>query len=527
MPPAPTTPLRTSIELVGSGNAPRKRARVNYGGGSNRLIRSATQNNFRKRIPLLDADFHRNVNSYGRRTLLTLGRYIYFAFSPIRQAVKEQSEFAASTFLPEYRGADALWKQEAEDLLWEHDRWADVAGPPYTMRTYRKSLVRAALTDGDIGTIYVRDKATGLPYLQVIPSHRIGSDSASDVVEGGPFDGASIIDGVIVDSGLRPIAYRVYTGGDGQADFVDISARSMALHFIPHFPGQLRGVSEIGLAAWDCQDLEESNRFELLAQKAGAGRVFVEYNEEGEPLPGGDFIGSPASGSTTTKTPSGLFTETIDQGINTYFKANSGSSLEPVRFDRPSSNQQDFAKARLREVLGAMGTSLDFTLDPTGIGGHASRVLLEKLNRNLASLREEMVEPAVRRFDAFRIAVFMDTGDLRTVEDWHRIEYQGPPEWTGDRKHDSDVDAQEVRMGFKTRTSVASKRNGEALADVRKIRLAEAKEHLTQAKELSEEFDIPMDTAMRLLQDDGNGGSQPATKEDVQKASEKKEEGEE
>jgi len=491
-----------------------RRRVISYGSG-NKLVPAAEQNNRRKRVPLLDTDLHKNISSHGRRTLMSLGRHIYFSYEPIRQAVNENAEFATSSFLPEYRGVNKEWKNLAEETLWQHDRWCDLAGPPYCMRSYRVGLIRECMRDGDVGTVYVvRD---GQPYLQVIPSHRICSEVREGTVTDGEFDGAQIIDGVIVDDYMKPIAYRVLTGDlADSSQFRDIPAHSMMLHFRPMMPQQVRGISEIGLAAWSMQDLSESRRFELLAQKAGAGRVFQEWNEEGEADTMSDFVTSPTDGSTTSDTPSGLWTEKIDEGINTYFKANSGSRLEAVKFDRPSSNQREFSAGVMREILGSLGTSYDFTIDATKIGGNSSRVLMEKLNRLLRSLQDLVVEPAVRRFDAFRLALFMENGVLPMQEDWNLIEYQGPPRWTGDRKNDADVDSGMLRNGTTSRSRVVSMRTGEALSDVRDARQREADDLFTRAKELANKFDIPFELALSRLEDDGAKSDPNVSNQDEQ-----------
>ena len=418
-----------------------------------------------KRVPFLDTDFHRNITEQGRKMLLTLGRHIYFTSECIRQAVKEMAEYSTSTFMPEFRGrTDTQWNKEAEAMIHDHNRYCDLAGPPYSMRTYRRALAMAAFVDGDIGTVYAH--VNGQPYLQVIPGHRICSGMES-IVEGGEYDGAEIIDGVIVGPYMQPLAYRVLTGDASDVkQYVDVPATSMCLHFIPDMPGQLRGLSAIGIAAWSIQDITESRRFELLAQKAGAGRVFAEYSESGGFDTTAGYASAPTSGADTSSHASGLWREVIDEGINTYFKANSGERLEAVKFDRPSANQQAFAQSVARDNLGSLGTSYDFVTDPTKIGGNSSRVMLEKLNRNISAIQDLMIEPAVRRFDAFRLGTWIDGGVLRPNSEWWMREYQGPPRWSGDRRYEAQAALLEVKAGVNTRDKWAISLS-EQLDDVR------------------------------------------------------------
>jgi len=500
-----TQAVKSPIHITGRGRFEIERGRTpqrSYRGGGNQLIPSSNYSNKRKRVPLLDTDLYRNVSDHGRRFLLSLGRHIYFSCDSIRQAVNEQAEYAGSIYLPDYRGADREWKNESEEMMYQHDRWCDIAGPPYTMGIYRRNLIKSIATDGDMGTVYVLGE-DGQPYLQTIPSHRISSVVTDSIVKGGPFDGAGIIDGVIVGPQLQPLGYRVITGeGSSVESYRDIPTASMCLHFIPEFPGQLRGLSKIGLAAWSIQDLNDSKRFELLAQKAGAGRVFQEWNEEGEAQINADFMSGPTSSDTTANTPTGLWREEIDEGINTYFKANSGSRIEAVKFDRPNANQRAFAESVMREVLGSLGTTFDFLIDATKIGGHSSRVMLEKINRSIRATQDLALEPAVRRFDAFRLGTWITNGQIRSVEDWHNIEYQGPPAWTGDRRYEAEADAMEVKMGIKPRSKWAGSR-GEALVDVRDMKQAEVEDLFRRAKDVAERWDVTIEMALARLEDDG------------------------
>jgi hypothetical protein len=459
-------------------------------GGSDNMIPQARQTWDRKRVPLLDQDLHRNLTKYGRKVLLSIGRHIYFSSGAVRGAVEEQCLHAAGSFMFESRSADKAWGESAERLLNRHDRMCDVAGHPCTARTWRKGMIRALYLDGDVGTVWIKGE-DGQPYLQVIPSHRICSEA--DEVEGGEWDGYRMIDGVIVNEQNRPVAYRVLTGDCNSMDeFVDIPATSMCLHFRPVFAGQVRGLPELGLAGWDMQDLEESRRWELLAQKGAAARVFQEFNEDGEAPVGADHIIAPTSGSDTSATASGLFREVIDGGLNTYFKANSGSRLEAVKFDRPSRNQQDFAAQIWREALAGARLSVDFNLDLSKIGGAAFRLLCEKINRNHEDLRCEVLEPACRAFDFFRLGMFIESGALPAAADWFEWEYQGGAEITPDRRYDADLTAQNIRIGITTR-------------DIRNIREQEADDLFERASKLHDKYPgLPYEIILSRLEYDFN-----------------------
>jgi len=450
------------------------------------MIQAATQNSDRKATPMLDLDFHRNVSSLGRRVLLSIGRQLMFAMEALRAFVEEQSEYAGSTFLAEYRGkAGDEFKTLFETRLYEHGRYCDITDTSgVSLRNYRRMLLNSCLVDGDVGTVYL--EIEGEAYLQIIPGHRIGSRTTEEWVQGGRFDGARIIDGVIVNDYWRPIGYRVLKGNNfDYGSYVDIPTQNMLLHYLPYLPGQLRGLSPLGLLGWSAVDREERRRFEALAQKAGAGRVFQIFTESGEPAPGDESITAPGSGDTTAGHPSGMYFEEIDGGMNTYFTSTDPNQrMEAVTFDRPSSNQQEFDRQAVREMLAGAGGSYDFTIDPTKITGHSGRVLLVKLNRKLGELQDRALEPACRRFDLFRGGVWIKHKKIPLVPDWYRLEFQGPAHWSGDRKYDLEADKEEVRSGFSTRAKMC-RRRGEDEDDVDAISVKDLKSFYKNVKEIA------------------------------------------
>lgn len=487
--------------LTGRLSYPKTEKPRPHRGGSNYLIPTATQNLDRKRVPLLDSDVHRNITTYGRRTMMSLGRHLFCAYDVVRGAVNEVARLAGSSLLCEYRGEDAEFKAQVEAWTHGHDQVCDVAGWPYTARHWRKGLTRSLLMDGDEATVFV-EGPDGRPYLQRIPGHRIASSASEPLVKGGEFDGAEIIEGVIVGEQMQPLGYRVLLGNPGDyANYQDVPASQMILNFVPLFVGQLRGFSLIGFSAWNWQDEGEAKRFELLAQKAGAGRVFQEWNEEGEAPVGSDYMTGPASGTNAAATPSGLWYETIDGGINTYFKSSDPSQrLEAIKFDRPSSNQREFSHQIIREALFAAGWSVDFSLDPTRVGGAPLRVVVDRINASLEDIREDVLIPATRRFNGYRVPVAMERlKEIKSVPDWYKLEYQTPARISADKKYDSDVTLQEVKFGIKSRERACMERD-ESYSDVLEANKGSVRALFTAAKELAAEFGIPFELALARLE---------------------------
>lgn len=419
------------------------------GGSNNTLIQAATQTSERKSVPNLDYDTHRNISTLGHRTMMSIGRWLVANFPQIRGSLKEQATFAVSTFIAQYYGDDAEFKDAGENWLYEHDKICDVRGWPFNMRHFLMNLIRAVRRDGDAGVLLV--DIDGYPFLQMIPAHRIGSRSDLSIVTEGPYKGMRICLGVILNDYGRAVAYRVMLSDtNSHGDYVDIPASDMMLVFQPEYCDQVRGISEVGYLGLDCLDVAEFKRAELLAQVVNAGFAFQEFNEDGEPPPGADFKIAPEATDTTAGTPTGLHQEVIDRGVARYFRSKSGGRLEQIKNDRPSANQQNFIQDTIRNDLHGMGWSYDFSISPKDVGGAPFRVVVEKVNLNLGDIRDSIVIPTRRRIDGWRISKAIKRGELKSVPDWWKWHYQVPAKITADKKYDSDVDIAEIRAGIRS-----------------------------------------------------------------------------
>lgn len=464
-------------------------------GRTDRLVRGSRQQIDRQYQQLVDTDTHQNVSSYGRQLLATLGRLLFWNSSAVRAAVLEQAELAVPFFIPQFEGEDQAWGEMAENWMFEHDKICHTRGWPYDMSALMQNMVVGELVSGDEGVAFVQNEE-GYPFFTPIAAHRIGSMDDRDMVVGGPYDGATQIDGVIVTPQLAPLAYRVRAGRDGNG-MTDVAARDMLLHFDPKVSDLVRGVSPIGAAAFDWDDLKDARRFELVAQKIGAAIALIEQNETGEADESKAMLTSKGDVDSDLKVTR-TAREVIDGVQVRYFKAGSNSKLESFSMDRPTPNQQAFRDDVLREALNGIGWSFDFSHNPTRAGGAQMRVVIDKINRRLDRTRA-LIEKARRRMDGWRLSCAIKLGLLPENPDWFRWSYQGPGKLTADAKYDSDVDIQERRSGIGTLAKSTAKR-GDYWRDVRNQRDVEAADLLTRAQKLADQFKISIELALSLLE---------------------------
>ena len=171
----------------------------------------------------------------------------------------------------------------------------------------------------------------------------------------------------------------------------------------------------------------------------------------------------------------------------------------------------------IREALHGIGWSFDYGFNPTKIGGAPMRVVVDRLNRKLDCLREEIVKPAQSRIDGYRIASVMDNPartDKKTVyfpfnAEWYKWTYQGPAKLTADAKYNSDVDLQERRAGQKTLSQSTAER-GNYWRDTRAQNELEADDLMQRATRISKKHGISIELAISLLEKTDNNPIQPA-----------------
>lgn len=419
-------------------------------GSSDQLYRASRQTDQRRYIYDLNGDIHRNISAYGRRTLVTLGKWLYANNAVIRGVVNDMAFFSIGTWIAQYYGANPAWGNQAESWLFEHDKICDIAGG--NMLDYLENLIRAVYVEGDCATVLT--ERNGYPLLQIIPGHRISSEAGEAAVEGGPFDGAALLDGVILDDYGGAQGYRILTANG----FEDFPANDVLLHFFREYPNQVRGLSQLACSVFDWQDIREANDLELAAQKLTASIGLLETNETGDVDATKKLLRAPSAPFNSDNSKNASYGEIVDGVAVRYFRAGANCSLEEFKSQRPSVNGQEYRKQVMRECLAGLGWNIDFALDPTKVGGAPMRICVEKINKTIDRIQKKLAKPASARFNGFRLRKAIKLGQLADDPDWWKFDYLGPAKLTADEKYSSDVGIQEVRAGLKSPKTFCAER---------------------------------------------------------------------
>jgi len=456
--------LKSSFELVQAGDVPRvamtsrpykvvdRRSTYGFtGGGNDQLYEASKYSSNRRQFYGLDDDTHRTISPMGRSQIMACGRWLFSNFPSIEGAIMEQAAIAVSSWFPRYQGKNKEWGALAEAWLVDWEDIMCVSGSWFDGDLFRELLLCSVLIDGELGILLTETK-DGFPQVQMWMSHQIGQKLSGVLNE--DFGQVSIVDGVVVNTYRRPRKYMLRAADKTAL----VPASDFILAYNPSRPDQVRGFSKLGSSVLDWQDLADSRRFELLAQKACSAHALIERNETGDT----DDTKNVVQGGPTFKETGELdkpAVQNLEGGIYKYFTAKSGSSLEAFKFDRPGANTQQFQRDIEMHAFRGIDWDRGFTLDSSKINGTSIRVIVDRINRTILK-RQKLVKKVMRRVHSYAIAKAIALGELPFDEDWFRWGYQVPAIITPDRKHQSDVDIQEYEKAFITLQEICAKRGG-------------------------------------------------------------------
>lgn len=465
-------------------------------GRTNNLFEAAQRPARRKLHVNLNKDTHQNISETGRSDLLSSGRWLFANHPEVRGMLLEQANLAVGTFLPQFYGADQVWKEEAESVLFEWGRIMDWRGWPHDYDTFVQNLIVSEQRDGDSFVVLVKNKDT-YPFIQVIPGHRVRTVEGGQEVLTGRYKGRRIIDGAIMEPTGRVIAWRVSGEGINSREFVDVPADVMFPAFWPVWVDQVRGLSSTSSSANQYQDIRDTKANELIAQNTFSRLTLVENNDTGA----ADDLASLIKASPTYDAATGAKTaegaESIEAGSIRYFRSGSGGGVQAFQHDRPGTNSQRFLDICLRDAFAGNEWSTLFSVDPGAAGGAALRIITDKINRTIRK-RRMMVEKVCRRVHGWAVVAFMELGILPANDEWWKWEYQASADVTADKKYDSDVDVQELAANITTEKKAAGKR-GDYWEDNQDQRLREKFRWKQRSREIGTEFGFSEEEADAIV----------------------------
>lgn len=377
------------------------------------------------------------------------GRTLYNDFVVCRGLVREISRFVGSKLATSYKGEDEDWGNEATAYLQRNNRALDIRGRGYNADRLRLDIITRLIVDGEVGVLPTRAKSTGAPKLQLVLGDYLGSDSMDSMYS----------NGVLRSSAGTVQAYVV--GGQ------EVSTDDIIWLTLPGFEYGGRGLSPLGLARFEWNDVNKFHQYELLAQRLFSSRAIKVTNAGGEAmLPG-------ATTSAMTTDDEVVYEDYAPGGVE-YFKSN--HDIEAFDWgQRPSQNTQAFFSRMLAWCFFDLGWDLDFSLEQRNTGGASIRVSSDRTRNTARHYFDHIIRRTMERVDGYRLAVAVKLGKLpepETTGDLFAWSYAGGMLVTADRKYQAEVDRLELENGLTTREEIASNRQ-QSYEDIRAQRYKE------------------------------------------------------
>ena len=438
-----------------------------YPGGRNDQRRFNSRNLAQDIVDMMSANKHRMI--------LGDSRYIYQAFSSVAGAVKQKANYVyGGSWRLQSLSTDTDFAQAVEEDFKRLDHMFDIRGTNFSLR---KNVWRGSKlldVDGDFFVILTEQPDTGFPKLQFLESHKIGDWGEvynGYVADGGYYKGKRILTGVIVDDYMAPLAYRVKDDTQKRG-YQDVPANSV-VHFADlEWFSQGRGTPAIASAMLEWYDLSETREAQKVKTKLNSILTLIESTESGMRDVGRNALGIGGGSSAPA-------TQYVDSGLIRIIK--NGSSLQAHTANDPPEGWVKFTQLVEQSAFYALGWRREM-LDSSSVGGAGVRGFAADINKSIAS-RSEVLENGYRRLAQYIIAKRAKQGAYSLPEDWWKITFSKPAEFTVDEGRMRKADLDDLRAGVITANDIVERRGG----NYEEVILQRAKE-LATLKKIAEEY---------------------------------------
>jgi len=387
--------------------------------------------------------------------------------------------------------ADQEWSKKA---LNEWESWcarADISSRQ-SFYSLQAVAVRSQAIDGEV-FIWLRDDA-GFPRIQLIEAHEIAPGYRTLP------QGWRDIDGIICDERDRPMYYVRHDLA--RATITEIPATDIIHIYEPSRAGQHRGLSLFHAVLHTLHDLDDLQRYEMLAAKTAA--LDAKVIKSRDDASGVQTI-RPVVGGSVTATPrppqedDTAYYEKAFAGRIRRLKP--GDEIQQTENNRPSGEMRAFWENLTETICKGVGVSFAAVQDYRGGWGGAALRAAVVSDVRFYDLRTKSLASQMQRIWE-RVIPGLHAAGLLTAalpEDWRKVRWQPPRRPTVDIGRDSQALLREAAAGLRTyRDSIGE--GGGDWQEVLTQRILEQKFISDKAKELG----VPSGLVMQMLGAAGN-----------------------
>lgn len=443
---------------------------------------SSAPNESRPR-PLLRPNHYENLKPLERKELCDYAQVIYAGVPNINAAIKMKANFAFSDgWHVTYKGTNKNYGTRMEaHINEEFYRDCNVLGQEHDFRSTLKEYSTAMDVMGQQASVF-----TNSGKVMVFPGTRIGTGNTFgfglgmggyapwgryDVIKDpkSQFDGARIIDGIIVDRNMVRIGVRIIGEDDsGNPTYVDYPSNVCRLDFESgEFPDQIFGVPTLATAVMSVIKVEDFDYYIKQAMILSASLAVGRKSKDGNPGNSHRIIseedvddGTGTGGTFTVKTA----VQQVSAGIVELSRDNQ-EELTVLPFNRPSMDEQTFIE---RVETGYFAVHWPRQLIYGADTGKAMRPIGQQV-RIIVWNRQSNAERFARFMVNRRIAWAMNNGRIPRNDaqfDAYNYEFNLPAEFTTDEANDAKIDLEKLGRSITSHQIIAAKsgHNAEKIA---------------------------------------------------------------
>lgn len=451
---------------------------------------AVTNSPSRTRLFWTPQDYIKEMPRFSRLIQLGKARKFYASDGLTRGAIGTFARHTVGTGIMAQAQTDSEEANDAYERYWKN--WCKIAdwNGRLSFNRMQQIICKAVDRDGDIFILMLKTPS-GFPKVQLIESHRIGNLASDDMTAAK--DGSRWVDGVRLSADGTPLAYRLKTTApDGRESHRDIEASSVIHVVDPDRVNEVRGVTSLYHALNTLHDRYDILAFEKKGVKRDSQTRAVLKTQNGSAIEGEDWdteeIDADGNKVVLAKTKDGE-TEIIS----------TDEELTPWQSDRPSPTFVGFLDHLIRDVCIGLGLPFEFIWSPEKLGGTAQRFILEQAQRRIEERQQLLIETVLNRLWFWVIASGIKRGDIPSSENYWDVKWQCPSKITVDAGREAQQEREDLKMGLTTEAESFSKR-GKDWREERNQREREIRDLLTRAKAIAKEYDIPVQSAVQLLQ---------------------------
>jgi len=330
----------------------------------------------------------------------------------------------------------------------------------YNLGQLQTMWMSGAIIDGDSWGIMTNDPKTGVPAIQILEAHRVGSPKME-------FNDRNV-DGAYLGTYGEILGWNVYTDDSNKDRYVPASAMLQVMEF--ERPSAVRGYAVLQSSLLSVQDHLEVFQLEVRAARTAADHTLILKKQGGvlQDDPAAKFSGDANSCEKIASQMGGKM-----------LVVDTNEDLTQLAQTRPSAAWMGMMTAIERDIVRLL--PYEYQVTPGVLGGSSVRLVTGRVSRFAGKWQSILIDSLDRVYD-FVIADGIAKGKIPDDPDFNRKTWITPRDITVDAGREASQDRADLQMGLTTSSAILGKK-GVTFDDTLEALAVEAEKRIQKAKD--------------------------------------------